>query len=143
MRALILASIVLVAACGEAAPPPTSAPPANPPHAAPTAAHTAGSTDVAGLKAVMDAGPISLIDVRTPGEFAGGHAPGAVNVPLNELEGRISELEATKAGDVYLICAVGGRSIQATKLLEAKGWAHPINVEGGTNAWKAAGYPVE
>ena len=54
------------------------------------AATTAGKAapaeiDAAGLKARMDAGKIALIDVRTPSEFADGHAPGAVNIPLDQL----------------------------------------------------------
>jgi phage shock protein E len=132
-------------ACGGSAAPeaPTVAPASGPATAAPTApASRAGTTDVAGLKTAVDAGAV-VVDVRTPQEFAEGHVPGALNIPVDEIGGRIAELEAHRGGDLYLICAVGGRSARATALLSDAGFAHPINVDGGTRAWLAAGYPVE
>mgnify|MGYP000742730190 CR=1 FL=1 len=112
------------------------------------AATTAGKAapaeiDAAGLKARMDAGKIALIDVRTPSEFADGHAPGAVNIPLDQLAQRMSELEAHKTGELYLICRSGARSGRAQGQLAAAGFTNPINVAGGTLAWRAAGFPVE
>lgn len=99
--------------------------------------------DAAGLKAAMDAGGVKLVDVRTPTEFADGHAPGAINIPLDELGKRMGELEAHKEGDLYLICRSGGRSGRAQSQLSAAGFTNPINVTGGTLAWRAAGHPVE
>lgn len=138
LAALLLAFALV--ACGESeasGEAPTTAPENSAPAAKP------GVTDPAGLKAAMDAGPVTLIDVRTPGEYAGGHVPGAVNIPLDQLQGRLSELESKKSETVYLICAVGGRSARATNMLASAGFSTAVNVDGGTNGWKAAGYPVE
>ena len=132
--------LTLLAACGQ----PTHAPDQS--SSTPAEARSearAGVTDVAGLKAAMDAGPITLVDVRTPTEFAAGHVPGAQPLPLSDLETRLAELESHKDGDVYLICASGGRSGRAAQLLEREGFRHPINVEGGTRAWVAAGHPID
>ena len=98
---------------------------------------------MAGLKTAMDAGPVRLIDVRSPKEFAEARVPGAVNIPLGELESRLSEVSQDKGDTIYLICAVGGRSSRATEALAAAGFLHPINVDGGTNGWKAAGLPTD
>ena len=61
----------------------------------------------------------TLLDVRTPGEFASGHLSGAVNIPLNDLSSRIQELRADQAIVVY--CRSGRRSAIAAKLLREHG----------------------
>jgi rhodanese-related sulfurtransferase len=132
-------SLIVLGACGADEPAVAAPPPAA--QAAPRA--QPGEVDVAALKAAMDAGPVRLIDVRTPAEFADARVPGAVNIPLDELESRLSDVSQDKADEVYLICAVGGRSARATKALAAAGFLHPINVAGGTNGWKAAGMPTD
>ena len=80
-----------------------------------------------------------LIDVREPDEFATGHVPGAVNIPMSQLGDRLEELPS-EAFDV--ICQAGGRSARVVQALEARGY-DATNVEGGTGEWIAAGYPVE
>ncbi len=124
-------------ACASSTPTAPPAAPAASEIAAPAAALREES--VAELAAARAAG-ITLVDVRTPAEFAGGHVPGAVNIPLDQVEARITELP--EVGDIHVICAAGGRSAKATALLTAKGRA-AINVAGGTNAWIAAGLPIE
>lgn len=81
---------------------------------------------------------VPLIDVRERDEFAAGHVPGAVNVPLSELGDRLDELPG-EAFDV--ICHSGGRSGRAAEALEARGY-DATNVEGGTSGWIAQGRPV-
>lgn len=61
-----------------------------------------------------------IVDVRTPGEFAGGHAPDSLNIPLDQLEARVGEL--TKDRPVVLCCATGARSGLATQWLRAMGY---------------------
>jgi phage shock protein E len=69
-----------------------------------------------------------IVDVRTPEEFRGGAYPDAVNIPLNDLERRLGELEKDRA--VVLYCASGGRSGLATQLLKRAGFADVVNAGG-------------
>ncbi|MBK7511610.1 MAG: rhodanese-like domain-containing protein [Chloracidobacterium sp.] len=82
-----------------------------------------------------------FIDVRTPEEYAGGHAARAVNIPLDTLMGSLDRLE--KNEPVYLICQTGRRSGQAAEMLKGAGFSNVINVTGGTTAWQAADLPME
>lgn len=85
------------------------------------------------------AGDITLIDVREPDEYAAGHAPGAVLMPLGSvLAGEVS-IEVT--GPVYMICRSGARSMRACELLDSQGLV-AVNVAGGTLAWVASGFDV-
>lgn len=61
-----------------------------------------------------------IVDVRTPGEFAAGHAPDSLNIPLDQLEARVGEL--AKDRPVVLCCATGARSGLATQWLRAMGY---------------------
>jgi rhodanese-related sulfurtransferase len=80
-----------------------------------------------------------LVDVRTPQEFAGGHAKDAYNCPLSTLDKCVDKLK--DFSEVYVICQSGGRSASAvSKLLSAN--IKAINVEGGTIAWRALGLPL-
>jgi len=84
---------------------------------------------------------LQIIDVRRPGEYESGHAPGAISVPLNSLESRAGGLESTRPTAV--ICASGYRSSIAASMLERRGFRALFNIVGGTSAWINAGYPVE
>ncbi|MGE5715013.1 MAG: MBL fold metallo-hydrolase, partial [Acidobacteriota bacterium] len=98
--------------------------------------------DVAELKARLGEDPgLRVVDVRRPREFAAGHVPGAVSVPLHELARRLDERSLD--GPVAIICASGYRSSIAGSLLLRRRGVEPINVVGGTNAWVAAGYRTE
>jgi rhodanese-related sulfurtransferase len=136
------ALLLALSACSSA---PTEAP-AEAPHAEAhpaAAAATAKTVDAAGLKAAMDAQQVPLVvDVRTPGEFGGGHVPGARNIPVAELVQRLPELETFKGGEIYVICEAGSRSAAASRILAARGFT-PVDVTDGTAAWRAGGFPVE
>lgn len=80
-----------------------------------------------------------LIDVREPDEYQAGHVPGAVSLPLSVVPVRGHELPRDAA--VYLICQVGGRSMQAAEVLDKAGY-DVRSVAGGTNAWISAGKPL-
>lgn len=88
---------------------------------------------------------VDLIDVRTPSEFREVHASGARNVPLDSLDP--TQIKASRNGTsgnpLYVICRSGNRSSQAVKRLQAAALENVVNVEGGTQAWEAAGLPVE
>ena len=69
---------------------------------------------------LVDAGA-KLVDVRTPGEFGRGHVDGALNIPVDELQSRMSELGA-KDTPVVVYCASGMRSARAKRMLEGAGF---------------------
>ncbi|MFM7108067.1 MAG: FAD-dependent oxidoreductase [Planctomycetaceae bacterium] len=73
-----------------------------------------------------------LLDVRTPEEFAAGHVPGAVNVPVDELRGRLGELPRDRR--VLCYCQVGQRGYLATRILVQRGFA-AHNLGGGYRTW--------
>ncbi|MEV7616616.1 rhodanese-like domain-containing protein [Streptomyces sp. NPDC089799] len=88
-------------------------------------------------------GALTVVDVRTPGEFATGHLPGALNVPLDRLAGSVPELrEAAGGRPLLLVCASGGRSESAVSELAVHG-VTAAGLTGGTRAWVAAGYALE
>jgi rhodanese-related sulfurtransferase len=83
-----------------------------------------------------------LLDVRTPGEFAGGHIEGAALVPVQQLAGRIGELAAHKNEPVLIYCATGNRSTVAAKMLIDAGFEQVINMRRGISEWGRDGLPV-
>jgi rhodanese-related sulfurtransferase len=94
--------------------------------------------DIEDLAAALDDGA-TLLDVRTPDEHAEGHVAGAVLIPLGELADRRDEIP--DADPLYVICAAGGRSLQAARALVAAGY-RAVSVAGGTTGWVASGRPV-
>lgn len=83
--------------------------------------------------------PMTLIDVREPDEYREGHAPEARLMPLGEVGDRFGELPIQ--GPVYVICASGRRSAKAAEAMREHG-IDAVSVEGGTQAWAAAGLPI-
>lgn len=94
---------------------------------------------VAELKSRLDRGAeLQLVDVRSISEYASGHVPGAVNIPMNQVESRLGDLSLRS--DVVLICQGGTRAaITAGWLCQRR---EAVVLEGGTQAWKAAGLPL-
>jgi rhodanese-related sulfurtransferase len=93
--------------------------------------------------AEISGGRATLVDVRTTAEFREVHAEGAILVPLDILDRpRVEIVRGANSGPVYLLCASGIRAVKAAEKLKADGLFHVQVVEGGTNAWIAAGLPV-
>ncbi|MFB7469733.1 rhodanese-like domain-containing protein [Kitasatospora sp. NPDC056184] len=85
---------------------------------------------------------LTVVDVRTPGEYAAGHVPGALNVPLDQLDRALPALRAAAArGELLVVCASGNRSGRACASLAAAG-IPAATLVGGTSAWAAAGHEV-
>jgi len=80
-----------------------------------------------------------LIDVRTPEEFASGHIDGSVNIPVEEMPGRLDEIPGDAPIVVY--CRSGNRSATAARILKNDGYA-PVYDLGGIQDWVAEGLPV-
>ena len=78
-----------------------------------------------------------MVDVREADEWAAGHAPNAVHIPLAELPARLDELPETD-DTVPIVCRMGGRSARAVQWLVQQGF-DVSNVEGGMLAWQRAG----
>lgn len=94
---------------------------------------------VAELAAAIDAGAL-VVDVREPFEYVEGHVPGARSMPMGTVPDRYDELP--RDGTLYLVCAVGARSMQVARYLDHLGF-DVRNVAGGTGDWIAAGFPVQ
>ncbi len=80
-----------------------------------------------------------LLDVRTDAEVAQGVITNAKQVDFNKpnFASQIEKLDKTKP--IFVYCAIGGRSGQASKILAGKGFKQVYNLEGGINAWRASG----
>jgi rhodanese-related sulfurtransferase len=89
--------------------------------------------DVEAVLAVSAAEPPYLLDVRTPEEFAAGHIPGAVNIPVDELRSRLGELPRDRQIAAY--CQVGQRGYLATRILLQAGFS-AVNVSGGYKTYQ-------
>jgi rhodanese-related sulfurtransferase len=93
-----------------------------------------------------------VVDVREPEEFADGHIPGAVNIPLGRLEIEVNshpavveregETRSLRERPVVLYCLSGGRSARAAAALHRLGFSNPVSLAGGILAWTGDGHPV-
>ena len=85
----------------------------------------------------IDAGEVTLLDVREPSEWRAGHVEGAIHLPLGQLRTELVPDEKP----VIVICHVGGRSQAAAEALKGAGF-DARNLAGGMLAWEAAGLPI-
>jgi rhodanese-related sulfurtransferase len=109
---------------------------------APEALTPAATAAAAAAATPADAKPRAvLVDVREPGELkTAGAIPGAVNIPLPQLRGRLAELEPARSAGVPVLvsCAVGMRGYMGCRILTAAGFGHVRNVDGGYKTYAAA-----
>jgi rhodanese-related sulfurtransferase len=82
--------------------------------------------------AVVDSST-QFLDVRQPGELVEGTLPGTVNIPLDQLPTRASELDRNRR--VVVLCRSGGRSTQAATFLISSGFTDVVNLDGGMLAY--------
>ncbi|MBO9643184.1 rhodanese-like domain-containing protein [Pseudacidovorax intermedius] len=102
-----------------------------------------GSLSAQGAVQIINRQKGVLIDVREPEEFAAGHAVGARNVPLAELEQKLPGLVKNKALPVLLMCATGARAQRAVAAAKKLGYEQAQAVAGGMKSWNEANLPVE
>lgn len=74
-----------------------------------------------------------LVDVREPSEYRNGYIPGAINIPLSQLKGRIKDIPTDK--EIFLYCQSGMRSKQASRILSKIGFPNVTNLQGGILSW--------
>jgi hydroxyacylglutathione hydrolase len=93
------------------------------------------------LRARLDAGTVVVIDVRGQVEWAAGHIPGALNIPVGHLADRIREVP--HGIPVAVQCRSGARSAIAASVLQALGLSQVFDLAGGIVAWQQAGLSIE
>lgn len=95
--------------------------------------------DVAESTSILTEPGITVLDVRTPAEFAAGHLPGAVNIDIEG--GAFSEqiADLPKDGEYFVYCRSGNRSGVATDEMADAGFTKLYDLQGGVGAWQAAG----
>lgn len=101
---------------------------------------TAQSADFTGydeLRGLLARRECALVDVREPAEFASGHAPDAISLPLSRFDPK-----ALPAGRIVLICKSGGRSGNALALARRAGVANVTHFAGGMGLWTSLGGEV-
>jgi hydroxyacylglutathione hydrolase len=85
-------------------------------------------------------GHVTVVDVRNESEWAAGHLPGALHIPLGHLEERRGEIPRDRP--IVVQCQSGGRSAIAASLLQRAGIEAPMNLLGGFSAWEREGHEV-
>jgi len=91
------------------------------------------NVDAAGVEAAMKQPGVQVIDVRTAGEYQMGHIPGAINVPVDQLEASAASWDRDATYVVY--CATGSRSMTAVETMKAMGFANIKHFNAGIQAW--------
>ncbi len=102
---------------------------------------TASTVDAATLSGWIAAGDAVVVDVREPAEFAGGHIPGSLSVPMSKLGGM--ELPAAGSRKLVLVCASGRRSEMSCGRVAERTGGTVHSLTGGLAAWRQAGGAVE
>lgn len=131
-----VASLTVVTGCSGSTESPTAAPVAS------TAPAAGSALDAAAFGAALKRPGTTVIDVRTPAEFAEGHLPGAVNIDVGspDFATRIAGLDKSAPYAVY--CRSGNRSAAAVEAMRGQGFTGMYHLAGGITAWQSAGGKV-
>ncbi|WP_426145812.1 rhodanese-like domain-containing protein [Polaromonas sp. DSR2-3-2] len=103
----------------------------------------AGALNASGAVQLINREKAVVVDVCEPAEFAAGHVTGAKNIPLGELEAKLSGAVKNKALPLILVCASGARSGRAVAIAKKLGYEQAQSLGGGLKAWKDANLPLE
>lgn len=99
--------------------------------------------DATSARSLIAANPdVLVVDVRTPAEFESAHIDGAINLPLDQIDALMRRLVTDVGGRMLLICQSGNRAERARSALSDAGLTDVAVLDGGMNAWIAAGAPV-
>ena len=120
----------------EQAPLSTTSPAAEPPH---SPNEGVARIEADELKAKVERGEVTVVDVRDSASYQVGHIPGALHIPMVDVPARMDEIDID--AEVYVVCRQGGRSIQVVAYLNQIGY-DAVNVSGGMVAWQHTGRPL-
>ena len=98
--------------------------------------------DVRGTASAIEAGGVTLVDVREPDEFGQGHLEGAFNIPRGVAEMGIPQMIPDARSRIICYCAGGGRSALVADNLRQMGYENVESMTGGFQAWARAGGKV-
>jgi len=94
--------------------------------------------------ALIKEGNTLVLDVREKAAYDKGHLPGAISVPIGELDTRMEEFSTHKTAEVIVYCNDGStRGPRATKKLNDAGFPDAKNLKGGVEGWRAANHPLK
>ncbi|MDM7941183.1 MAG: rhodanese-like domain-containing protein [Hydrogenophaga sp.] len=102
-----------------------------------------GTLNTAQAVQLMNRDKAVVVDVSEPAEFAAGHVIGAKNVPLADLEAKLTGAVKNKATPLILVCATGARANRAVATAKKLGYENAQSLTGGMGAWRAASLPVQ
>lgn len=91
---------------------------------------------------LINRGKTTILDVRDAKDYADGHLPDAKNIPLADLDKRLSELDKFKSRSLIVVGKSDARASAAAAKLGKAGFADVVNLEGGVAAWQKAGLPL-
>jgi rhodanese-related sulfurtransferase len=97
----------------------------------------------AGVIQLINRERATVVDVSDAGEFADGHIVNSKNLPLAELEAKLSGTVKNKTLPLVLVCQSGARSGKAVEMAKKLGYEQAQSLQGGLKAWKAANLPIE
>jgi rhodanese-related sulfurtransferase len=93
--------------------------------------------------ALLKAQQAVILDVRKDEDFAQGHIPGAVHIPLEQLKSRFAEIGQDRQRPIIICCNTGHRSLDAATILRRRDYQVIYNLDGGVLKWQKAGLPFE
>lgn len=104
---------------------------------------TGGSLTAEGAVQLINREKAVVIDVGEATEFSAAHVGGAKNIPLGQLQDKLTGAVKNKALPVILVCQSGARSGRAVAIAKKLGYAQAQSLSGGLSAWRAANLPIE
>lgn len=107
-----------------------------------TALAAAPAVSLEATRTALEQSNATVVDIREPGEHAGGVAKGALLIPMGQLENRLADITKSKTQPIILICATQNRSAKLAEKLQAAGYSNVSYVQGGMSQWAARGLPM-
>lgn len=92
---------------------------------------------------LMNRTDLAIVDVREPNEYLDGHLNQALNIPVGDLDSRMSELETLKQRALLVYCRTGQRAARAAAKLKRQGFTTVYKLDGGVLAWQSANLPLK